>query len=304
MNIISVDLPWQEDKKGRTLAIADLDGNIKIAQVKDDKELLELISEIAKPGSIILLDIPIDGCDNLGGKHFRPIDRAISRLASILPASKAGSRGKGLKDLLEKKRFKVYEIYPYAVYKFLAYLKDRNLLHYLNCDRFDALLDERFGTYRPPKYKRERKRDERLKNMQYLYSLLTDPSLGFRFSGLRFPHTACTLGDEYDACLGAIVGIFFARSSSYTCIAGDSNSGSILLLADQWLAGELGKEVSLSRPSDIGGVRGAKPLSKILPLPLIKGKGIKGMGLQNKVKRGEVDDVRRVKMGNTRLSGG
>jgi hypothetical protein len=31
--------------------------------------------------------------------------------------------------------------------------------------------------------------------------------------------------------------------------------------------------------SDLRGVRGASPLSKILPLPLDKGKGIKGIGL-------------------------
>lgn len=254
MNIISVDLPWQEDKKGRrTLAIADLDGNIKIAQAKDDKELLELVREIAEPGSIILLDIPIDGCDSLGGKHFRPIDRAISRQAlPVLPASKAGSRGKSLKVHLEKdkNRLKVYEIYPYAVYKFLAYLKDRKLLHYLNSDRFDTLLDDGFRTYWPPKYKRERKREKRLENMKYLYWLLTDKGTGLNFRiPLNYPDASNNLGrlgDEYDACLGAIVGIYFANNSSYACIVGDSQSGNMLILADRWLVGKLREEVRLS----------------------------------------------------------
>lgn len=258
MKVISIDLPWKEDKKGRrVLAIADLDGNVKITQASDDNELLGLVHESAKPRSIILLDIPIDGCENLVGEHFRLIDKAIARQTlPALPASKAKSRGKGLKELLEsdKKRSKVYEIYPYAVYKFLAFLKDRNLLQYLNYSRFDALLDERFRTYWPPKYKREKKWEKRLGNMEYLYSLLTDTDIGLEFSpSLRRPSSSYTLNDlnmlsdEYDACLGAIVGIYFANNSSYACVAGDSNSGSMLLLADRWLSKQLSKQVRVYR---------------------------------------------------------
>jgi len=254
MSIISVDLPWKEGKRGRrTLAIADLDGNVKIAQASDDNELLELVCESAEPESIILLDIPIDGCDNLDDKHFRPIDKAIAhQTLPALPASKAASRGKGLKALLEKdkKRVRVYEIYPYAIYKFLAYLKREELLQRLNLDKFDTLLDEGFRIYWPPKYKRESKRDKRLGNVECLYSLLTDTNIGLNFQvPLHRPDTSCTLSelnrlcDEYDACLGAIVGIYFANYSSYACVAGDSNSGNMLLLADRWLSEQLSREV-------------------------------------------------------------
>ncbi len=39
MNIISVDLLWKEDKRERRiLAIADLDGNVRITQASDDNE--------------------------------------------------------------------------------------------------------------------------------------------------------------------------------------------------------------------------------------------------------------------------
>ncbi len=248
MNIISIDLPWKSDKRGhRALAIADLDGSVKIAQANDDNELLKLVRENAEPRSVILLDIPIDGCDNLDGEHFRPIDKALARQGIwVQPASGAGSRGKRLKELLEKddNRVVVQEIYPYATYKFLAYLKDEKLLQRLEADRFDVLLNNRFRAFRPPKYKREEKKDERLKNMGYLYLLLTDSCLGLKFSAshsLRSPDTSYTLSeldrlcDEYDACLGAIVGIYFANNSSYACVVGDSKSGSILLLADAWL---------------------------------------------------------------------
>ncbi len=251
MNIISVDLPWQEKTKGRSaLAIADLRGRVEITRAGDD-ELLELVRKNAELESIILLDIPIEGCNCLEGKHFRPIDKAFAhQTLPPLPASRAGNRGKSLKERLEKdkNRLKVCEIYPYAIYKFLAYLKDRNLLHHLNSGRFDALLCDRFRAYWPPKYKRERKRDKRLGNMGYLYLLLTDSNIGLHFSPpLRHPDTSSNLAqlsDEYNACLGAIVGLYFANKSSYAQLVGDSNSGNILLFTDQWLAELLNKEVN------------------------------------------------------------
>ena len=246
MNIISVDLPWKEGKRGRrALAVADLDRNIKIMSASDDDEMLALARDNAEPESIVLLDIPIEG----GEQKFRPVDRALARQGIwIQPSSNAGNRGKRLKELLEnKKRITVQEIYPYAVYKFLAYLKDRKLLGRLKPDKFDTLLDDSFRGFRPRKYKRERKKEERLKNMEYLYSLLMDTGLNFRIP-LHYPDASANLGplsDEYDACLGAIVGVYLAGKSSYACIAGDSSSGNILLLADRWLAGELGKEVKI-----------------------------------------------------------
>jgi len=209
-----------------------------------------LVRESAEPESIILLDVPIDGCDNLEGEHFRPIDKAIARQTlPALPASKAGIRGKRLKEPLEKdkKRLKVYEIYPYAIYKFLAYLRCRKLLQRLNYDRFDTLLDDKFRAYWPPKYKREKKREQHLKNLEYLYSLLMDVNIGLRFrTPLHHPDASSNIGqvgDEYDACLGAIAGIYFANKSSYACIVGDSHSGNILLLADRWLSEQLSSEV-------------------------------------------------------------
>jgi len=258
MNIISVDLPWKPDTEGRrALAIAGLDGNVKIARASDDNELLELGRDSAEPGSIILLDIPIDGCDNLDGEHFRPTDKALEHQGIwIQPASGAGNRGKKLEEILTKsmakKGCRVYEIYPYAIYKFLAYLKHRKLLQHLNLDKFDTLLDEGFRKYRPPKYKRERERDKRLENMKYLYSLLTDKNIGLNFRiPLHYPDNSnnlSQLSDEYDACLGAIAGIYFANNISYACIAGDSNSGSILLLADRWLSERLSREVPVYQP--------------------------------------------------------
>jgi len=263
MNIISIDLPWKEDKKGRRiLAIADLDGNVKIAPASDDNEMLGLVRHNTEPESLVFLDIPIEGCENLGGEHYRPVDKALLHQGiSILPTSKAENRGKGLKEKIQSqsinqgKRVIVQEIYPYAVYKFLAYLKkqkDKKLLQRLALDKFDTLLDNRFRVYWPPKYKREKKKDKRLENMNYLYSLLTDADIGLNFQiPLHRPDASNNFGqlsDEYDACLGAIVGIYFANNSSYACVAGDSDSGNMLLLADRWLSERLSGEVRVYRP--------------------------------------------------------
>ena len=267
MNIISVDLPWNSETLGRrALAVADLDGNVKIEQVSDDNGLLELVHRNAELESIILLDVPIEGCQNLAnlkGKCFRPVDIALARQGiGTLPSYRPGNRGKVLKERLEKniKQITVQEIYPYAIYKFLAYLERTDALEYLNGDRFDALLNDEFRTYWPPKYKREREKDKRLKNMKYIYSLLTNTGLGLNFrTPLRHPDTSSNLGqlsDEYDACLGAIVGIYFANNNSYACVAGDSKVGCILLLADRWLSEQISREVKIDNLKE-GSLRGA-----------------------------------------------
>ena len=257
MNIISVDLPWKEDKRNRTaLAVADSNRNIRVILASDDDEMLYLIRENIEPESLILLDIGIEGCAELKDKKFRAVDIALAHQGiSIQPNTGDTNRGIDLKKRIQSihsaKKAVVQEIYPYAIYKFLAYLKDRKLLQHLNLDKFDTLLDKGFISYWPPKYKRERK-DKRLKSMEYLYSLLTDTNIGLNFqTPLNIPSASSNLnqlGDEYDACLGAIVGIYFANNSSYACIAGDAKSGNMLLLADQWLSGQIGKEVSIKKP--------------------------------------------------------
>jgi len=247
MNIISVDLPWGKNTKGRTaIAITDLRGNLRIERANNDNELLELIRKKAEPGSIILLDIPIEGCNKLNDKHFRPVDSALQHCGiSLLPSSN-GERGKGLKEELERrnKRIAVYEIYPYAIYKFLACLKEKSALGLLNRLTTERVLNEEFEKSKkgwPPRYKRAAG-EERQQAIRFLYSLLTDPAI--RLSGLDRPGSLslARLGDEYDACLGAIVGLYWVKRSKYACLAGKPEEGEILLLADQWLQTELEKK--------------------------------------------------------------
>jgi hypothetical protein len=50
----------------------------------NDDELLGLVRDAAEPQFLVLLDVPIDGCDNFGDKHFRLVDKAIDH--QIVPA--------------------------------------------------------------------------------------------------------------------------------------------------------------------------------------------------------------------------
>ena len=263
MNVISVDLPWKSTNKGhRALAIANWDKDIDIKTTEDDDELLCLVQDNIEQGSIVLLDIPIEGC--VHSRNFRSVDKALARQGIwIQPISGAKERGKVLKRRIQNlnrgKNLVVQEIYPYAIYKLLAYLENNGLLPSLSMGKFDALLEDRFRRFVPPKYKREREKGKRVENMEYLYSLLRDSGIGLKFSPpLDYPDSSCTwnglnsLADKYDACLGAIVGICWVKGSPYAWMAGDPKSGEMLLLADEWLKERLKKEIQMRRGNAIG----------------------------------------------------
>ncbi|HHT9125745.1 MAG TPA: hypothetical protein ACFYD6_07995 [Candidatus Brocadiia bacterium] len=168
MNIISVDLNWSPSKTARiAVAIADKNGNVRaVSGGLSDNELLCLISEVhlkKSTHSLILLDIPIEGCKYIGGGHFRPVDLALIRNGfPLLPSSNAGQRGRLLKKRIQTvagKNARIYEIYPYAVYKFLSYLSYKGILSLFSRGTLQrpptghVLLDEQFLTFWPPKYK-------------------------------------------------------------------------------------------------------------------------------------------------------
>ncbi len=254
LNIISVDLSWNPNGRRIAVAVADENGNVSSVMGKlCDSELLCFINEIHtkedKP-SLILLDIPIEGCKNLKEPpFFRRVDLALVRNGfPLLPSSKAGKRGSLLKKRIltaTGKSAKIYEIYPYAVYKFLSYLSYKCILSLFSRGTLQhaptghVLLDDQFHTFWPPKYKRERNRRIRARNMEYVFSLLTHPQIGLAFNPpLQAPSISenlSILADKYDACLGVIVGIHLANKSPFAKIAGDKDSGEILLLADGWL---------------------------------------------------------------------
>lgn len=205
MNIISVYLNWNPNGNRIAVAVADEKGNVRaVIGGLGDNELLCFIKDVylkRNTPSLILLDIPIEGCESLKGPpFFRPVDLALVRNGfPLLPSSKAGQRGSLLKKRIQTvtgKSAQIYEIYPYAVYKFLSYLSHRGTLSsplWVGAGPSacpdngqpqgvaPTYLDEQFLTFWPPKYKREYNKRMRVKNMRYLHSLLTNPQIGLVF---------------------------------------------------------------------------------------------------------------------------
>lgn len=142
----------------------------------------------------------------------------------------------------------IQEIYPHAAYKFLWVAKQRGKLNSVRLGRWKKVLDESFTpSVSPPKYKGNVTYEKRLAGMQELYWFLTE-HLRLSFSQpLDFPNDSFSrshqelLADEYDACLGAVVGLYCVTHNPYVWIAGDQSRGEILLLADMWLKEQLEK---------------------------------------------------------------
>ena len=249
MNVISCDVGWKGATKRNAVAIATDSRQIDFVKSGlDDDHLVALVREWAVPQSLILLDVPIEGCDNLEGPR-RPIERVLQRYIALYPASMAGKRGKQLKEILlqaihteVRGSVIVKEMYPHAVYKFLWVAKRKGKLAKVQLGEWQSVLDQDFTPSRsPPKYKGNIEYNRRLAGMQKLYTFLTQ-CLDLRFSRpLDSPHRSSArsrlelLADQYDACLGGVVGLHCVAGNPYALIAGDEHQGEMLLLADMWL---------------------------------------------------------------------
>ena len=84
--------------------------------------------------------------------------------------------------------------------------------------------------------------------MRELYNFLTEHlELSF-LKPLGFPNNSFSrshlelLADEFDACLGVVVGLYHVTHSPDAWVAGDQSGGEILLLADRWLKEQLEKD--------------------------------------------------------------
>jgi hypothetical protein len=256
VNIISADVGWKETTKRNAVAIARPPGKICfIDSGLGNRDLISLVQEYAEPESRILLDVPIEGCENRR-EPFRPVESALQHYISLYPAKMADKRGIELKQTLLqampegiRESIIIQEIYPHAIYKFLWVARRRGQLERVRSGVWERLLDGGFTPrVSPPRYKGSIARDKRLTGMQELHNLLTE-HLGLSFSQPIGPpgdtlsrSRLDLLADELDACLGAVVGLGHVAHSPYAWVAGDQSRGEILLLADIWLKEQLEKE--------------------------------------------------------------
>lgn len=255
MNIISCDLGWKRETKRNAIVVVTDRGKVSFLKCGlDDDHLVDMVCKWVEPQSLILLDVPIEGCEKLKGPR-RPIENALQHYISLYPASKAGNRGKQLEEELFQKipakskgRIIIKEIYPHAIYKFLWVIEQKGrLAEVRQTHEPQSILDNQFTpSVSPPKYKGSKvKHNKRLMGMWKLYDFLTQ-RLGLDFSqSLESPNNSFSvtrlevLADQYDACLGALVGLYCVTGNSYSLIAGDKHQGEMLLLADMWLKEQL-----------------------------------------------------------------
>ena len=254
MNIISIDIGWKRETKRNAVAIATPHKQITLlASGLGDSDLINLIREQIESKSLVLLDVPIEGCYNLC-KPKRHIESALQHYISLYPASMASVRGIELKKrLLQaipesiRKSVIVQEIYPHAVYKFLWVANQKGKLNSIQLGKWERFLDESFTpSVSPPKYKGNITFEKRIVGMGELYDFLTQ-NLELRFSqSLYSPYNISArrsklelLADQYDACLGAVVGLYCVTGNPYAWLAGDESHGEILILADIWLKEQL-----------------------------------------------------------------
>jgi predicted nuclease with RNAse H fold len=264
-HVLAVDLNWGEANRRVAVALCDPDGSIELtAGDRSDATVHNALLRVRDDARVlVLLDVPIEGLAGPLGTAARPVDRAMASIGiAALPASGAGLRGVRLRDSILARAAEractvaVREMYPYAIYKVLAYLEHQCRLDALAGGERHTLLDSGLGSHPHPRYKRrERDANRRWDAIRYLYGLLTAPALGLTWRSLPSPdrvrgQAEDHLVDLYDAALGGVLGALLLRGSPYPVLAGNRDCGEMALLADAWAAGRLAERLPVRPLAD------------------------------------------------------
>jgi predicted nuclease with RNAse H fold len=250
--VVSVDLGWKESTRHRTaVAVLSGEGTIRVARLSLSGGAEPFVDQFARhlvglvaPGGLLLLDIPVDGCEGLSRERpHRGFDRRLIRAGiPLLPPYKAAGYGSRLGQAVRSLNpaVTVQETYPYAILRVLWALRRAERLGALRALEPLTLEEAQWREW-PPRYKRARRRDERRKALREIHGLLTHPDLALHFEPpLPAPDADPLDGvaDCYDACLGLIPG-FLGSDHPWVFRAGDAGGGSMLILADRALRARL-----------------------------------------------------------------
>jgi predicted nuclease with RNAse H fold len=233
--IISIDIGWKSEKF--VAAILKERNLIKFLQGDNIGKLISLYKD---KSALILLDIPIEGCEELSSLNpLRPVDRLLLKIGiPVLPSYLAKTKGKEIKQKLLKgiKKAKVIEMYPYAVLRFLFAASQRIPLFKLFRGSCSHIIDSEIWWNKwPPRYKRERKKEKKKEEFKKIYHLFS--FLEF-YACIPSPNNTklSLLSHYYDAILGLVLGIQVNESSPWTSLLEVPNTkGKIQILADKWL---------------------------------------------------------------------
>jgi hypothetical protein len=91
-DVFSIDLPWG-DTKGRTAIASRSSFGITVSAVADDAALVQHVADRAADNALVLLDVPLDGCEKLSvAKPQRRVDQRFAKIG-ITIASLPGFPG-------------------------------------------------------------------------------------------------------------------------------------------------------------------------------------------------------------------
>ena len=238
-DVISIDLPWGHGH-GRTAIASRSPEGIAVAAVVDDDELVEYVQRHAATNALVLLDVPVAGCEALNATNpRRGVDDRCQRIGiPILPSVKAGMRGPQLTSRLLGSRpdLRIFEGYPYAVLRVIWGLHLQGRPFRFDDDAATIDLSAQWRSW-PPKYKRASTVANKLVAMREVASVISRLP-GFE-SVVVDPTDAATgmeltrLADNYDALLGLVAGIAGVEELPWSWLITTSrDAGAILTIAD------------------------------------------------------------------------
>lgn len=239
-DVISIDLPWGKNTTARTAIACRSSSGVSVTAVREDDVLVQHVEQLAAKNALVLLDVPLDGCESLDQSNpHRAVDDRFQRAGiPILPSVKSGMRGPELaKRLLEARPdLRVREIYPYAVLRVIWALHEQELSFRFEDDATCIDLSPTWWRW-PAKYKRAKTRAAKLAAMNEVAAVLSAvPGVG---AAVRAPSASASvsdlaaLADGYDSLLGLVAGIADVDRSSWSWLAEcDQGSGAIMSIAD------------------------------------------------------------------------
>jgi predicted nuclease with RNAse H fold len=261
--VVSLDLPWSETSRGRAVAAflgpRGRVGWVDLCRGLDVARISAWLGARCGSGAIVLLDIPIDGCDR-GPGPFRPLDRRLNRMQMrLLPSSKAGALGARLRDAVVAAvpGARVLESHPYGCLRVLHALDARGVRGEDLLGAVREVLDDGFRAAPCPRYKRERDRARRHDQVDEVRRVLVRTLRPWGLEGdpadLAERSAGRAAADRLDALLGLVPGLLLARGSPWFFRAADPAGGAIALVADAWW------RRTFERTAPVGAARAARP---------------------------------------------
>ncbi len=234
----SIDLPWSTQSRGcAVVASIDDEGLVEIEEISrglDRDRLIRNLQSRSAADPLIVMDIPVDGCNQLSPGVYRRLELRLKRLQmGVLPAGDAGTLGPDLAAQIQSAipAARVVEGHPYGVLKVLHAMAESGVTPDHMFGPLCAVLDAKFPGSWPPRYKRAKTAQMRALACERVRELIMEFFPGCR-AALASPAGRST--DALDAVLGLYPAWLQKMGSAWTYLATDPAGGSILLLADRW----------------------------------------------------------------------